>query len=54
MTSLTTDLDTSIMHIRRVATCTQLCTHCHSREHFKMLQYAIQSWPNVLVDLQQV
>ena len=39
------------------ATCTQstqLRTHCHSREHFMMLHFAIKSWPNVLVDLQQV
>ena len=40
--------------VRRVATCTQstqLRTHCHSREHFMMLQSAIKSWPNALVDL---
>ena len=45
VTSLTTGLGTTIMYIRRVATCTQstqLRTHCHSREHFMMLQSAIK------------
>ena len=35
LTSLTTGLGTSIMYIRRVATCTQITqlrTHCHSRD----------------------
>jgi len=45
VTSLTTGLGTSIMNIRRVATCTQSTqrTQCHSMEHFMMLQSAIKS-----------
>ena len=35
VTSLITGLGTSIMYIRR--------THCHSREHFMMLHFAIKS-----------
>ena len=43
------------MWYRRVATftqSTQLRTHCQRREHLKMLQSAIQTWPMTLADLQ--